>query len=233
LSGRSTAPRLVRAIVIADGDVPARSILDAAWTGWDEGAGFIVAADGGALGATRLGLRPDLVVGDLDSLAPSEVERIRREGIEVEAWPVTKDASDAELALRAALARDPVAVTILGALGGSRFDHALANVWLLALPEAAGREAALLDGRTRVRLLTAPGRLDLSGRPGDLVTLLAFGGDADGVTTEGLAYPLRDEPLAAGPSRGLSNVRSDRRAGVAVRAGRLLVIEIHEEGVQP
>ena len=126
-----------------------------------------------------------------------------------------------------------MAVTILGALGGSRFDHALANVWLLALPEAAGREVALLDGRTRVRLLTAPGRLDLSGRPGDLVTLLAFGGDADGVTTEGLAYPLRDEPLAAGPSRGLSNVLIDRRASVAVRAGRLLVIEILEEGVHP
>lgn len=233
MSGRSTAPRVARAIVIADGDVPPRPVLDATWPGWDEGAGFIVAADGGAARAIDLGLRPDLVVGDLDSLAPEEVERLRREGIEVEAWPVAKDASDAELALRAAVARDPVAVTILGALGGSRFDHALANLWLLALPEAAGREVALLDERTRVRLLTAPGRLDLSGRPGDLVTLLAFGGDADGVTTEGLAYPLRDEPLAAGPSRGLSNVRLDRRAGVAVRAGRLIVIEIHEEGVLP
>lgn len=233
MSGRSTAPRVARAVVIADGDVPARSALEAAWPGWAEGCGLVVAADGGALGATRLGLRPDIVVGDLDSLAPEEVERLGHEGIEVEAWPVAKAASDAELALRAALARDPVAVTILGALGGSRFDHALANVWLLALPEAAGREVVLLDERTRVRLLTAPGRLDLSGRPGDLVTLLAFGGDAEGVTTEGLAYPLRDEPLAAGPSRGLSNVRIDRRAGVAVRAGRLLVIEIHEEGVLP
>jgi thiamine pyrophosphokinase len=233
LSGRSSASRLARAIVIADGDVPPRSALDAAWPGWDEGAGFTVAADGGALGATRLGLRPDLVVGDLDSLTSEEVERLRGEGIAVEAWPAAKDFSDAELALRAALARDPAAVTILGALGGSRFDHALANVWLLALPEAADREVALLDERTRVRVLTAPGRLDLSGRPGDLVTLLAFGGDADGVTTDGLAYPLRDEPLTAGPSRGLSNVRIDRRASVAARAGRLLIIEIHEEEVLP
>lgn len=231
MSGRPRTARLDRAVVVADGDVPGRAALDAAWPGWSDGCGLVVAADGGALAATSLGLRPDLVVGDLDSLAPSEVERLRREGIEVQTWPADKDASDAELALRAVLARDPAAVTILGALGGSRFDHAVANVWLLALPELAGRDAAILDERTRVRLLAAPGRLDLSGRPGDHVTLLAFGGDAAGITSEGLAYPLRDSSLAMGPSRGLSNIRLHEQAGVTLRAGRLLVIEASiEEG---
>ena len=72
-----------------------------------------------------------------------------------------------------------------------------------------------------------PATTDLDGRPGDLVSLFPFGADAEGVDTDGLAYPLRDEPLAVGPARGLSNVRSGPRARVALRAGRLLVVETH------
>ena len=113
-----------------------------------------------------------------------------------------------------------------------RLDHALANLWPLAHPALAGLEAALLDARTRASLLSAPGptgsRSDgrFPGRPGATVSLLPFGGDATGVTTHGLRYPLRDEPLLSGPARGLSNVREAPDAAVTVRAGRLLVIEI-------
>lgn len=218
------------AILVGDGDVPSRATVDAAWPGWDAGSRLVIGADGGALKALAAGLRPDLVVGDADSLGPSGLAAVRAEGIPVELVDAAKDESDLELALAAAVARGAVRLVILGALGGPRFDHALANVWLLAHPALAGRQAVLLDGTTRVRLLAAsaePAEADLAGRPGDLVSLFPVGADALGVTTDGLAYPLRDEPLRFGPARGLSNVRFGPLARVSLRSGRLLIVETH------
>ncbi|MFI5254743.1 MAG: thiamine diphosphokinase [Candidatus Limnocylindrales bacterium] len=228
MSGPIDAQRAPRAIVVADGEVPARAALDGAWPGWDGGSPWVVAADAGGIAALALGLRPDLVVGDFDSIAPADLERLRAMGIPLDAHPAEKDESDTELAVRAALDRGCREVTILGALGGPRVDHALANLWLLALPAAAGRVLVVLDARSRLRLLSGPGRLELPGVPGDLVTLLPFDGPAAGVTTEGLAYPLRDESLVSGPSRGLSNLRTDPKAAVSLRAGRLLIVETHQ-----
>ena len=218
------------AILVGDGDVPPRATVDAAWPGWDEGASLVVGADGGALKALAAGWRPDLVVGDADSLGRSGLAAVREEGIPVELAAAAKDESDLELALVAALARGATRLAILGALGGARFDHALANAWLLAHPALEGRPVVLLDGTTRVRLLAAsaePAGVDLAGRPGDLVSLFPVGADALGVTTDGLLYPLRDEPLRFGPARGLSNVRSGPLARVSLRSGRLLIVETH------
>lgn len=217
------------AVVIANGAVPDRSALDGAWPGWSDGLGLVVGADGGARAARSLGLTLDAVVGDGDSLAADELPGFRAAGIEIEAWPTSKDASDLELAVERALRADPRRIVLLGAFGGGRLDHLLANVWLLGLPALRGRDVAALDATARVRLLTGPGSIELVGRADDLVTLIPFGGDAAGVTTEGLAYPLSDEPLPVGPSRGLSNVRSAPAAVVSVRAGRLLIIETKME----
>jgi thiamine pyrophosphokinase len=215
----------LRALVVADGDVPTRSALDAVWPGWADGLTMVVAADGGARGAERLGFAIDLVVGDCDSLTEAELERLASAGVEIRRASADKDESDTELALLASIERGAAAVTVVGALGGSRFDHALANVALLALPALEGRPCALLDPAARVRLLTGPGALDLPGRPGGIVSLVPLGDGVVEVTTDGLAYPLRGEPLPVGPARGLSNVRLVEMARVSVRAGRLLVIE--------
>jgi len=127
-------------------------------------------------------------------------------------------------ALLAAVGRGAERITIVGGLGGPRFDHALANVWLLAHPALAERDVRLLGAGVRVRLAGA-GRTDLSGRIGDLVSLLPFGGDASELVTDGLRYPLRNETIASGPSRGLSNVRDASDASLSVGSGRILVVE--------
>lgn len=221
----------VRAIVVADGDVPEASLLDRSWPGWADGVDLVVAADGGALGAARLGLRLDLVVGDMDSLAPDRLAELRESGVEIETVAAEKDESDAELAILAALARGATRITVLGAFGGPRLDHALANIGLLAMPALEGVAVEMLDGRTRVSALVAFDRggrrveRRLPGRPGDLVSLLPLGTDVEGVTTAGLLYPLSDEPLRAGPARGLSNVRTGDSASVVIRRGVLIVIE--------
>ena len=220
----------MHALIVADGDPPDPGALDATWPGWSAGVALIVAADGGAIGARNAGLTPHLVVGDADSLGEAGLADLAAAGIAVERSPVDKDESDTELAVLACLARGASSITVVGSLGG-RLDHELANIWLLALPALGARPVQILDGRTRVRLVRAPGedgravRRELAGRPGDLVTLLPLGEHVEGITTENLRYPLRDEPLRVGPARGLSNVRLTDTAAVTVRRGLLLVVE--------
>lgn len=219
------SPTAGHALVLADGDAPEPADLDRAWPGWDEGIDLVIAADGGARHATGLGRSIDLWVGDGDSLGAAGVEALRAAGIPTELSPIDKDESDTELAVLAAAAAGALRVTILGALGGNRVDHALANVWLLAHPALGDRRACLLDDRARIRLLPA-GRHDLGGRTGDVISLFAFGGDAEGLRTSGLRYPLTGEPLRSGRTRGLSNVREAENADLEVGSGRVLVVEI-------
>lgn len=213
-------------LVLGDGDSPTRDQLDAAWPGWDRDVAIVVAADGGARLAEQLGLHIDHWVGDGDSLDAPAIERLRLAGVPVDLVSPAKDESDLELAVGRAIALGAADVTVLGGLGGPRLDHTLANVALLAHPALTGRSARLLDAETRVSLLTGPGSATFEGRPGDLVSLLPLSDDVSGVTTEGLEYPLHDEPLTIGPARGLSNVRLGPTATVVVRTGRLLVVEV-------
>jgi len=214
-----------RAAILADGDVPARAELDAAWPGWADGIALVVAADGGARHAPGLGLRIHQWVGDGDSLPAADLEALRAAGVPVTLVAPEKDETDIELALRTAIDAGADDLVILGAFGGARLDHALANATLLAHPALAGRSARLLDAVSRVRLLAGPGSLDLEGRPGDLVSLIPFGTDATGVATNGLRYPLRGETLTLGAGRGVSNVRVGHRANVTLEGGAILVVE--------
>jgi thiamine pyrophosphokinase len=227
------AARVTRhVLVVAGGDVGSRAELDAAWPGWDAGVEAVVAADGGLARAEAIGLRPTLLVGDLDSLAPDAVARAHADGLPIARARPDKDESDTELAVLEAVGLGATRITLLGVFGGERLDHGLANLVLLAHPALAGIDVVELDQRTRVRLVTAPApdggpvTCLVAGPVGGLVSLLPLGGDVTGVTTGGLRYPLADELLALGPARGLSNERTAPDAAVTVRAGRLLVVEI-------
>ncbi|MEP6640237.1 MAG: thiamine diphosphokinase [Chloroflexota bacterium] len=219
------------ALILADGDVPPRAELDLAWPGWDAEVDAVIAADGGARHASPLGLAIDLWVGDGDSIGAEALAALEAAGVPIERSRRDKDESDTELAVRAAIRLGQPELVILGALGGRRIDHALANIGLLAMPQLADREATILDGRQRLRMVRAPDRdgraveRPLTGRIGDVVSLLPVGPGVEGVTTHGLAYPLRDEPLPPGPARGLSNVRTAADARLVVRRGLVLVVE--------
>ncbi len=221
----------MQVIVLADGQVGPRAALDAAWPGWLQPGARVVAADGGARHAAPLRLAIDRWVGDGDSLGEAGIRALEAAGVLVERARPDKDESDTELAVLAARALGATQITVLGALGGPRIDHALANLGLLSMPELEPLGVRLVAVDARVRRLLAPGpdggpaRLDLAGRVGDLVSLLPIGADAEGVTTQGLAYRLEDEPLLAGRTRGLSNIRERQDAIVTLRHGQLLVIE--------
>jgi thiamine pyrophosphokinase len=216
----------VKAVIVAGGEpLP----VDKAQL---SGADLVVAADAGASWLVEAGATPDLLVGDLDSIPPGLLAELEAAGVPIERHASDKDASDAELALEHAVARGADQVVVIGALGGERLDHELANVLLLAdrTWPATLVDLSIVRGGTQLRSLRGPGRLELRGAVGDLVSLLPLAGDADGVRTGGLRYPVDGEPLRFGRSRGLSNVVEGARASVSLERGTLLVIETSREG---
>jgi thiamine pyrophosphokinase len=184
----------------------------------------VIAADGGSTLAARLGLTPDLVVGDLDSSDPTLLEQLEAQGTHFERFRhETKVETDTELAALAALAWQPDTVIVLGGIGG-RLDHSLANLMLLTHPQLAGHDVRLVDGR-QTALLAKPDRwTELPASRGDIVSLLPVGGDAHRVSTKALLYPLEDETLLIGRGRGVSNEVTGPGPAVYYESGLLLAI---------
>jgi thiamine pyrophosphokinase len=211
-------------VVVAHGDVLPS---DRAVIGSED---YVVAADGGAFALERWKILPHLVVGDMDSLGDAGVERMARQGIAVAKFPAAKDESDLELAVAQAIEAGAAEIVLLGALGGDRLDHETANLLLLADPGYDGVRLEARRGGLRIRALRGDGHLTLAGPVGGLVTLLPVNGDAEGVTTGGLRFPLRDETLRFGRARGLSNEVASLPATVKLRKGSLLVFETPQGG---
>lgn len=213
----------MRAVIVAHGEaVPADRAIAAS-------ADLLIAADGGALQCSSWALLPRLVVGDLDSVTAHLAEELAKAGVDVRGFPADKDESDTELALGCAIDAGADEIVLLAALGGQRLDHELANILLLADDRLRERRLRLVRGGTVVRALHGPGRIALAGRRGDTVSLLPLG-DADGVVSDRLRYPLRGEKLRAGAARGVSNVIEESGASVALASGVLLVFEIAAGG---
>jgi thiamine pyrophosphokinase len=188
----------------------------------------VIAADGGAAHCLALGLVPDLVVGDFDSLSAADLERLQALGARLEKYPARKDETDLELALRIACAGGAQPVLVLGALG-SRWDMSLANILLLAHPDFRSTRLTLVDGPVEISLAQPGADCIISGAAGDTVSLIPLQGDAHGVVTDGLEYPLLDETLQYAATRGVSNVLLGTRARVGLKSGLLLCVVCHQD----
>jgi thiamine pyrophosphokinase len=217
----------MRVVVVASGD------LEAGDERWLDAASAVYAADGGAALLDGLGRVPDRIIGDLDSISGELLDRLSADGVDVDRHPADKDASDTELAIEAAIEAGASEIVLLGATGGERLDHELANVLLLADPALAGRDVRIVRGAATVRVLRGGARLALAGGIGDLVSILPIGGDATGVSVDGLRWPLRSATLRVGRSRGLSNEVVATPASVSLERGTLLVVEhrVHGEPI--
>jgi len=209
---------MMKAVIVANGDINdyvfARQVLSDC-IGYD----YILACDGGLRHCHVLGVVPDYIMGDLDS-AP---EDILKEYLDVPMLQFSpeKDQTDLELALAFACEKGVKSIVILGGLGG-RIDHQLANVHVLAQAVKRGVKAELRDEYTRVRLIDKQCRMHR--HEGVLVTLLPLT-TVNGIVTEGLEYPLKDECLSIGFARGVSNKITDEWAAVSIKSGLLLVIQ--------
>jgi len=214
----------VRAIIVANGQVQ----QDERYNHLVRPDDLIIAVDGGAMVAQQLGLVPQVVVGDMDSLSRQLVSQLEASGCQLVDHPARKDETDTELAVRYALQQGAREILLLGATG-DRLDHTLANVFLLDMAWQAGVRAKIVSGDTEVWLLRGGGELEVDGEPGDIVTLLPVGQDAVGVRSIGLEWALHGDTLRFGPARGVSNVMTAAQAQVALREGVLLVFRVRRD----
>ena len=203
-------------VVVAGGDPPDPESALAVPLG-----ARVIAADRGLEHALALGLDVEIAVGDFDSASPEAVARAEASGARIERHPAEKDATDLELALDTALALGPKRILVLAGDGG-RLDHLLSTLLLLGSSRYETAEIDAFVGGARAHVIRR--EREIQGERGELVSLLAVHGPAEGVRTEGLAYPLAGETLEPGSSRGVSNVFAANTARISLDRGVLLAI---------
>lgn len=193
---------------------------------------LMIAADSGLRHLVCLGLKPDILLGDMDSIAPELLEQARRSGIEPRICPSHKDETDTELALSIALEKggDQAELRLIGA-SGSRMDHSLANLHLL---NRVHSQAEFWDGLSRIQILQGPAAVPIE-RPSWFapekpvyVSLLPYGGPVRDITLSGFEYPLLHYDMDENAVIGISNQLTGGRGTVEFASGRLLCAIVQE-----
>lgn len=190
----------------------------------------VIAVDGGLLSAERLGLKPDYIVGDFDTLPAEYLRRYeQQDAITVRRFRPEKDDTDTQIAVELAqeLEGENGEVLILGGLG-TRFDHTLANVFLLEKLEAAGIRAALVDSNNRISVHRRSFTLRKSEQYGSFVSFLALTPQVTGITLTGFKYPLTKRTLRQEDSLCISNELAAETGTVEFEEGLLLMAEARD-----
>lgn len=186
---------------------------------------YIICADRGTHHARRLHIKPDLIVGDFDSGFTEDIEYYRKQAVPIKKYNPIKDETDTAIAIQQAIEKKATFITVYGGIG-SRLDHSLGNVHLLYPLLQKKIKGCLMNPHNIVYMTNQ--EIVLEGEVGDLVSLIPFAGEAKGVTTYHLGYPLTDATLKVGSSLGISNVMTEKVAKVTLREGTLLVIKAQD-----
>ncbi len=186
-------------------------------------ADLIIAADSGYNNASRLGVRPGLLLGDLDSIDRGALDPDELEHIEKIIVPAIKDDTDTQLAVDTALERGADEIIIIGGLGG-RLDHTLSTVFLLEYIKDKGARGVITDGRNRVRIMESGEELTIK-RGYKYLSLVGLTDTCEGVSISGVFYPLKDAVLERKYAFAVSNEITADAAEISLSKGILLVIE--------
>lgn len=188
-----------------------------------------IAADKGLEFFMETGIVPDVAVGDFDSLSPAGKKYLEQPGAtEVLRLKPEKDDSDTQSALNLAIGKGSKSILILGATG-TRIDHLLANLGLLALAREKGAQAAIADANNYITLAESGMKLERENQFGAYVSFFPMGGDVEGLTLEGFKYSLKNHHLTAADS-GLtvSNEITEEEARVTFVKGSLVMIQTRD-----
>ena len=214
-----TADAHLRAVIITNGQ-----LTDPAGARQHVRAGdWVICADGGARHARAMGLVPDVVVGDLDSIDPGLRAELEATGARFEVHPARKDETDLELALRLAVAGGVAEIDVLAVLGG-RLDQSLANLLLLARPEWASAKVRVIEGNEVAWPVRGGQTATVTGAVGDTLSLVPLTSTVTGVTLGGVEWPLHDATLYFGSTWTISNALSAPTARLQVGEGLVLVV---------
>lgn len=205
-----------RVIIFANGELPdlekARLLLHS-----DD---YIICADGGTRHTLALGLKPNLVLGDMDSIERYQLEGLQSAGVALELFPGDKNETDLELAIHHAVELDPEQLLVIGGLGG-RLDQMFGNIALLSSNQLTTLDARLDDGVEEI--FFCRGQAQVHGRSGDIVSLIPWGDPVFGIQTQNLKWALQNETLYPDKTRGLSNEMINDVASIKIDSGLLLI----------
>jgi len=216
---------LQRIIIFANGELTdpdkSRSLI--------QNDDYIICADGGTRHALALGVKPDLIIGDMDSAEKSQLQKVREAEVAIELFPQDKNETDLELAINRAIEMNPGLIVIIAALGG-RLDQTLANISLLThhrlvtLRHTSGQafDIRLDDGVEEV--FVCRDQAQVHGRSGDIVSLIPWGEVVTEVQTTNLKWALDKETLYPDRTRGISNEMLGESASIWIGSGLLLVV---------
>ena len=179
------------------------------------GDGLVIAADGGYRHCVHLGIHPDVILGDFDSLGYAT------EGAQV--FPVEKDDTDSMLAVRRGLSLGCNRFLIYGGRDGPRLDHTIANLQTLQFLADQGAQGIFV-GKSSLATVISGGCVRFPARSEGLISVFCMGSDANGVTIQGLQYELSGGTLSAGFPLGVSNHFIGRSSEISVENGSLLII---------
>ncbi|MHB8585187.1 MAG: thiamine diphosphokinase [Thermoplasmatota archaeon] len=207
-----------KVLIFLSGEAPARKVLEG------ELPAFVVAADGGAAIAVAAGLRPDVVVGDMDSVDPTLLTRLESGGARVELHPREKLLTDGALAVDAALRLAPEAqeMVFVAALGG-RLDLSLANVGLFLRALKAGVRVRALERGGSLTVVTAAAHLRWEAPAGQVVSVVALTPEASGLRISGVRWPL---PRLSDPPEGATVFEHDPYAVSNVALGGIIEVSV-------
>ena len=191
---------------------------------------LIICCDGGARHFQNSAIKPDVIIGDMDSIDPAQLADYSAGETEIIKLPPDKDFSDTELALDYALNLKPQEIFIWCALGG-RIDHTLANVFLICKGTEKGIRTSLVDEYCEAFVLDK--KASFINDKGKTVSLLALTPEVTGINLAGFLYPLENGTLKMGESRGLSNVINEARAVISAAKGKLLVVRYRQKNSFP
>lgn len=215
-----------RVLIVSGGSIDDAFVLDLLGKNSYE---TVIACDSGMEFFRRNGLYPDLILGDFDSTDKTTVDYFKEQTeVRLEQFPAQKDWTDTELAVRRGLELEPEHIDLVGATG-TRLDHVLGNLQLLALGLEAGVSIFLMDANNRIRLADRPFKLKKSEQYGDFISLIPYGGEVSGLTLKGMKYPLEGAILRQDVSLGISNEIVDDEALISFEKGKLYVMETKDE----
>ena len=191
----------------------------------------LVCADGGARHVVALGLTPQVIIGDMDSLSPEMLRSCEEKGSRIIRHPRAKQETDTQLALEYACRRShPDEIRIYGGLGG-RIDHALANISLLLPAAKRGVTTKLVDEWCEVFVVTQTALME--GIAGQTISLFPLSALVQGIKLEGFEYPLSGGTMEIGAPYGISNCLQAGRGVISIGSGCLLVVKYGQPGIFP
>ncbi|WP_036697019.1 thiamine diphosphokinase [Paenibacillus taiwanensis] len=206
-----------REIVIVSGGSPDASIATALAQ-----ADYIIGADRGAAVIIALGYKPDLSLGDFDSVDESEREHIQTSSNQyIGCDAIDKNYTDTELAFLAAIEHNATSITLCAGTG-TRLDHTLANIHLLKRALELQIDMRIIDAHNCIRLVDR--KLTVNKEHYTYLSLLPLSLEVHGIHLTGFQYPLHDASLVIGQSLGISNKWIDEEGSISIREGLLLVI---------